>query len=78
MFCPEDGTKIEPDRYEGDNTFYPLCSLCNTRWVYNGEAGTYTVENFRKSEETDEERTEAGWRARHEKGETNDHAQSPS
>ncbi len=64
MFCPEDGTKIEPERHVGSNTtFYPPCSLCNTRWVYNGEAGTYTVDNF----ETNEERTEAGWRARHDR-----------
>lgn len=93
MFCPEDGTRIPPDSYEGGNTLYPPCSLCNTRWIYNGQTGTYTVTNFGgvpqgtcavcglpfkshfrgevcERKETDKERTEAGWRARHEKGDT--------
>lgn len=50
MFCPEDGTKIEPERHFGITTYYPACSLCNTRWVYDGEAGTYIVDNFEEKE----------------------------
>ena len=45
MFCPEDGTRIEP--YDpsklGSAQPYPPCSTCGTRYVYLSELGRYEV-----------------------------------
>ena len=46
MFCPEDGTLIPPDRYEGGTTYYPPCTECGAAWVYEGDDGTYRVDEF--------------------------------
>ena len=46
MFCPEDGTLIPPDRYDGDTTHYSPCTECSAAWVYDGAAGSYAVDRF--------------------------------
>ncbi len=47
MFCPEDGTRIEPyapqRRHLGSAQPYPPCSTCGTRYVYLRELGRYEV-----------------------------------
>ncbi len=45
MFCPEDGTKIEPYTPQRTLTYvpYPPCGTCGVRWVYNGADGRYEV-----------------------------------
>lgn len=42
MFCPEDGTPISPVRLAP--LTYPPCPLCEVTWEYNGEEGSYRVQ----------------------------------
>jgi len=45
MFCPEDGTRIEPYAPSalGSAQPYPPCGTCGTRYVYLSELGRYEV-----------------------------------
>lgn len=44
MFCPEDGTRIEPYALATPSAQpYPPCTKCGTRYVYLSELGRYEV-----------------------------------
>ena len=46
MFCPEDGTKVEPYAWgePGSVQPYPPCGTCGTRYVYDATNGRYEVD----------------------------------
>ncbi|KKL23036.1 hypothetical protein LCGC14_2429440 [marine sediment metagenome] len=50
MFCPEDGTKVEPINipsiYKTSIVVYNTCPKCGTKWLYDGEEGTYSVARY--------------------------------
>ncbi len=38
MYCPEDGTHIQPpEEVEIGELAYPPCSSCGAKWVYQGD-----------------------------------------
>ena len=47
MFCPEDGTRIEPypDTAHMAACPYPPCGTCGVRFVYDGVYGRYEIDD---------------------------------